>query len=268
MSPQVLLNTGSVFSRSTENPELAGEIGWWNCIESGDFDNDGDVDFIAGNLGLNYNFKASHKWPFEIYGGDVDNNGRLDIIIGYYNEGILYPWHGFMRSNRQVPTLGYKFNSYAEFGKATLADVYGELSLKNSLNYKARNFANSFLENNGKGVFKISQLPIRAQISPINSVIVYDINGDGFLDLITAGNQHGSEFEVTMADGGMGLYMEGDGKGNFLPHPPVKTGLYMDGDVKQAKLIYIGKEKKAFNHCRKKQRSDPGGRDKQISCWQ
>ena len=243
MAPQVYLNNGSALAAASNESGLAGEVGWWNCITPGDFDNDGDIDFIAGNLGLNYNFRASSKWPFEIYAGDVDNNGKIDIILGYYNEGILYPWHGFMRSNAQVPVLKYKYSSYAEFGKATLADIYGEDNLNNALNYKARNFASSYLENQGDGKFSVTRLPNPAQISAVNSVIAEDINGDGILDLIIAGNQHGSESEVTRADGGLGLYLQGDGQGNFTPFPAVETGLYIEGDVKQAGLIRIGPTK-------------------------
>jgi hypothetical protein len=222
---------------------LQDETGWWNCITPGDFDNDGDLDFIAGNVGLNHNFQASHEWPFEVYAGDVDNNGVLDIIMAYYNEGILYPWYGFMRSHAQVPVLKYKYNSYKEFGEATLADVYGENILKGCLNYKARNFASCFFENLGNGKFKASPLPNEAQVAPVNSIIIRDIDGDGIFDLIAAGNNYGTESEITMLDGGMGLYLKGDGRGGFKPFPARETGLYLEGDVKQVSMIHLGSER-------------------------
>ena len=240
MGVRILLNQNQAMVGLASSSGIEKEVGWWNCITAADFDKDGDMDLVAGNLGLNYNYKASHTHPFEIYSGDFDNNGTYDIVLGYYNEGVLYPWHGLLRSNHQLPFIKYKYNSYEAFGKATLKDILGEQNMQNALSYKSTNFASAYFENLGNGTFKTIPLPNQAQISPVNSIIAEDVNGDGNLDLILSGNLYGSEPEVTRADGGMGLLLEGDGKGGFKAIPAVESGLYLDGDVKATCLIKNG----------------------------
>ncbi len=240
MSPVILLNKDQLFVNHTSQSGLANEMGWWNCVTTADFDQDGDMDLVAGNLGLNYNFKASHKYPFTLFSSDFDNNGTRDIIPAYYNEGILYPWHGLMRSNFQLPFIKYRFQSYESFGKATMDDVYGAENLQDALKKFATNYASSYMENLGDGTFRIQALDNLAQVSPANAILSEDVDGDGHLDLILAGNFYGSESEITRADAGMGLWLKGDGTGTFLPVPAVKSGLYMDGDVRDALLIKLG----------------------------
>lgn len=240
MGVKILLNQNQELVAPASSSGLEKEVGWWNCITAADFDKDGDMDLVAGNLGENYNFKASHTHPFEIYSGDFDNNGSYDIVLGYYNEGVLYPWHGLLRSNYQLPFIKYNFNSYEAFGKATLMDILGEQNMQNALSYKSTNFASSYFENLGNGTFKAVALPNEAQISPVNSIVTEDVDGDGHLDLILAGNLYGSEAEITRADGGIGLYLRGDGKGGFFVVPSAESGLFIDGDVKATCLIKNG----------------------------
>lgn len=242
MSPVILLNKDQTFVNHTDQSGLANEMGWWNCVTAADFDQDGDMDLVAGNLGLNYNFKASNTYPFTLYSSDFDNNGTRDIIPAYYNEGILYPWHGLMRSNFQLPFIKYRFQTYDAFGKATMDDVYGAENLQDALKKFATNFASSYLENQGDGTFTIKALDMLAQLSPSNAILAEDVDGDGHLDLVLAGNFYGSESEITRADAGVGLWLKGEGTGNFTPVPAVKSGLYLDGDVRDARMIRLGEQ--------------------------
>ena len=126
--------------------------------------------------------------------------------------------------------------------RATLTDVYGADNLKSALNYKARNFATCYFENNG-GTFKVHPLPNPAQISSVNSIVTEDIDEDGNLDLVIAGNMYGSDLETTRNDASIGLYLKGDGRGNFEPVSAMNSGLFIDGDVRGINLIHLGKDK-------------------------
>ncbi len=232
-------NENGHFIDKTNTFGLEKSTGWWNTIKAEDFDNDGDIDFVAGNLGLNYKYKASEKESFDIYADDFDNNKSTDIVLGYYYDGEQYPLRGRQCSSDQIPAIKIKFKDYNSFAEADLADVYSTQSLENALHYQAYNFASSYIENLGGGNFKIKPLPNEAQFSSINSILSKDINQDGHLDLIVSGNLYTSEVETPRNDASYGLYLEGDGHGTFNPIPATKSGLYVKGDVKHASWIKL-----------------------------
>lgn len=225
-------NDGGQFVKA-ENVGLDDHTGWWFSIKAADMDGDGDQDFIAGNLGLNYKYKASPAEPFEVYLNDFDENGSLDIVLGYFEGNELFPVRGRQCSAEQMPFIKKKFPTYDLFGQANLTEIYGESSLEKSLNYKVTNFASSYLENLGNGKFKVHSLPIKAQFSAINSILIEDFNGDGHLDALTAGNLFASEVETPRNDAGVGCLLLGDGKGGFSAVPAHESGLYLPYDVKR-----------------------------------
>lgn len=244
MTVKIFKNNGSNFEDITEQSGIGSEVGWWNSISTGDFDKDGDFDLVVGNLGLNYKYKATTEKPFEVFAKDFDNNGSFDIVLGYYNEGDkLFPLRGRDCSSNQMPFIKQKFPTYDAFGKATLNEVYGTENLGSALNYKATNFATCYFENKGDGNFSIKPLPNLAQISSVNGIISEDIDLDGNLDLLIAGNMYGSEVETTRNDAGLGLFLKGDGAGNFDPVSSLLSGLKITGDVKNIELIHLGGNK-------------------------
>jgi hypothetical protein len=208
-----------------------------------DADNDGDMDLVAGNLGLNYRYKASKKYPFELFVKDFDNNGKQDLVFGYYNNDTLYPLHGLKSSSSQLLFIKQKFPVYNAFARATLSDVYGSDNLKKAMNYKAVNFATCYLENTGDGVFKIMPLPVTAQISSINSIISEDFDDDGHKDMVIAGNMFGSDPETPRNDASIGLFLKGNGSGGSKAIPAGESGLNLEGDVREICQINLGKSK-------------------------
>ena len=211
--------------------------GWWFSIEQGDFDKDGDMDFIAGNLGLNYKYKASEEAPFDVYYEDFDGNGSNDIVLGYYNYGKHYPLRGFSCSVQQVPDLDKEIKKYDIFASLEIQEIYDKKKLDGALHYKAQTFASSFIENLGNGKFKIYKLPIDAQFSNVNDIFVNDFNTDGNLDIMLVGNLFVSEIETTRNDAGIGLVLLGDGKNNFNPLNHRETGFFVRGDAKKVRLL-------------------------------
>jgi len=232
-------NINGKFQKDKSVKEMESFVGWWSAIESGDFDGDGDMDFVIGNNGLNYKYKASPEAPFEIYANDFDDNGSFDIVLGYYENGDLFPLRGRECSSQQVPSIEEKFPSYDQFARAKLLDVYGQDKLKKALNYKATNFESIYLENKGDKNFQVHELDANAQFSSVNSIVVFDFNQDGHLDILLGGNNYQSEVETTRNDAGMGTILIGDGKDFFTVLDNINSGLYLSGDLRDIKLISL-----------------------------
>ncbi|MCM4151073.1 hypothetical protein DHD05_05655 [Arenibacter sp. N53] len=243
MPVTILENMEGNFKKLVLPNSLQNTTGWWYSINAADLDDDGDDDYIIGNLGLNYKYKANPEEPFTVNYGDFDQNGKNDIVLGYYNYGEHYPLRGRSCSSQQIPGLKKVFPDYDTFASASLSEVYGEDQLNRSLEYKAHMFQSIALENLGSGEFKIHDLPIEAQISSINDIIIADVDKDGALDLILAGNMYGSEVETPRNDAGIGLFLKGNGKCGFKTIPMPESGLSLPYDVKELKSIKLGADR-------------------------
>lgn len=238
MPIKVFKNTNGILTDVSNTLGLKNTTGWWFSMSSGDFDNDGDLDLICGNLGLNYKYKASDKETFDIYLNDFDGNKINDIVLSYYNDGKKYPVRGRECSSQQIPSIKKKYKTYNGYANATLQDIYDEDKLKKGIHYKVTSFASMYLENTGNS-FTTHQLPIEAQLSPLNQILIKDFDKDGNLDAVAAGNLFASEVETPRADAGHGIFLKGDGTGNFNAISTQKSGLYTPGDVKDLALIQV-----------------------------
>ncbi len=234
----ILTNKNGSLVNDTETYDLNESNGWWFSINEGDFDKDGDLDYVVGNLGLNFKYKANEEETFDIFYNDFDGNNTNDIVLSYFNGGKQYPLRGRECSSQQMPAIKQKFKDYASFSEATLEDVYTDDYLKNSLHYSVKSFSSVYLENTSKG-FKQHTLPNLAQLSNINEIIVKDYNHDENLDLLIAGNLYSAEIETPRNDASNGLFLEGDGQGHFKPISSSESGLYIPGDVKDLAQITI-----------------------------
>ena len=224
----------------TENTGLTDNLGWYFSLAAGDFDQDGDTDYIAGNFGLNSRFKASPESPFELYAADFDANNTLDVVLGYYYKNKLYPVHSRNALNDQMNFIKKKYPDYHSFATATLEDIFSVEKLSAAIHYQAKNFANIYLENKGQGKFEKRPLPKEAQISSVNDLIVKDFDRDGKLDVLISGNLYATEFRTARNDAGIGLFLKGDGSGGFIPVPVKRSGYFTPGDVKGLAVIKHG----------------------------
>ncbi len=227
------------FNIFNQESYLEGETGWWFSLAAADFDLDGDMDLVGGNLGLNYKYKASKEEPFEVYATDFDETGSIDIVLGYYNEGELFPLRGRECSSNQMPFIKDKFPTYDAYGSAKLNEVYDVEKLENAIHYQASNFATCYFENQGNGRFRKVVLNNYAQVSSTNSILTYDFNGDHHLDLLLSGNLYGAEVETPRNDSSYGLYLKGDGNGKFAVVKPIDSGLFVQGDIKRSAIIRL-----------------------------
>ena len=232
----ILKNSGDAFKK-VSIPALDSQTGWWFSLEVADMDQDGDQDFLVGNLGLNYKYKASTEEPFEVYYYDFDDNGSKDVVLTYYNFGIQYPLRGRECSSQQVPMIKEKFENYDLFASSDVFEVYGESKLDQALHLQATNFASVYIENLGDGQFKVSPLPRLAQISAVNDFVIHDFNMDGHSDVLLGGNLFDAEVETARADAGFGLLLLGDGAGNFRPLSKKESGFFVPYDLKSLNMI-------------------------------
>ncbi|HRI34467.1 MAG TPA: VCBS repeat-containing protein, partial [Saprospiraceae bacterium] len=202
-----------------------------------DLDNDGDMDLVCGNLGENYKFHASPDKPFQVYCDDYDGNGTFDIVLAKYNGGDLVPVRGRQCSSEQMPFLAKKFPTYKDFANAKLEDILGS-GLDSGAHYQAKEFR-SIILNNNKGKFSILPLPKHAQFSPIQGIIIKDLNNDGHKDIIIAGNLYDAEIETTRGDASVGLLMLGKGNMEFKPLSVQESGIFMPYNVKDLKWVTV-----------------------------
>ena len=233
-------NEGSKFVNISETLGLSETNGWWNSAAAGDFDGDGDQDYIIGNLGQNYKYQASKETSFDLYYDDFDNNKTGDIVLSYTENGKEVPLRGRECSSQQMPFIKEKFGTYDAFAKANMADIFGEEKLKKALHLKSNTFESVYLQNNGNEPWEVKPLPRMAQLSSVNGIIVKDINADSFLDIVLAGNLYGSEVETPRNDAGNGLVLLGDGKGSFKSLAIKESGFFSSKDVKEIHTIGLG----------------------------
>lgn len=207
--------------------------GWWFSVEHGDFDKDGDDDYVFGNLGENYKYQADENEPFSMYVKDFDDNGKSDIVLSYYNYGEEYPVRGRECSSQQIPAIKVAYESYNSFSTARTVDVFGTESLNSSLTFKVESFQSLYMENlEGDGFHKVP-LPSIAQLSSINDILIEDFDNDGNLDMLIGGNLFASEVETPRSDAGIGLVLIGNGKGGFEPLSMEESGVLIPYDLKK-----------------------------------
>ena len=161
--------------------------GWWFSLNKIDFDHDGDLDLVAGNLGLNYKYSASENRPFKVIAEDFDNNKTVDVVLSYSQEGVYYPVRGRECSSQQLPFINKKFPNYKTFASASVFDVLGDENMNKASVLNAFSFATTLFEN-VDGKFVAKPFGNQVQLSSINDILVDDINGDGIMDLMMAGN--------------------------------------------------------------------------------
>ncbi|WP_276366009.1 VCBS repeat-containing protein [Chryseolinea sp. H1M3-3] len=239
MSIEVFTNNqGKTFERTTETFFERDVSGLWNKMIAHDFDKDGDLDLIVGNLGLNTQLRASEKEPLTLVYKDFDNNGSVDPILNYYVQGKEYPFPSRDELLDQMYSMRSKFTDYASYSNARLEDIFSANDLKDAKRLKATLLESVYLENK-QGKFEIHELPHEAQFSPIYAMTIVDYNKDGNMDLITGGNQSSIRIRMGVIDANFGQLFQGDGKGNFVYVPQPRSGLSSTGDTKSLQMINV-----------------------------
>ena len=240
MTPQIWQNNDGSFTDVSEESGLGALSGWWFGLEEIDLGEDGQPDYLVGNLGLNHKFKTSAEHPFSIYGHDFDGNGSWDVVLSQYQDEKHYPVRGRECSSEQMPFIQEEFPSFEEFAVAEIKDLYAPEELAASVHYEAREFRSGILRNLGGGKFQFEPFPFELQRGPIQDFIVKDINGDGVKDILGAGNHYDVEVETVRHDAQSGFCMIGNKTGSFTTIPLSESGFFAPSNVRDMHLMALG----------------------------
>jgi hypothetical protein len=223
--------------KSIQSTGIEHKSGWWNSLAAGDFDNDGDMDYVAGNLGQNTLHRASDDTPSKIYAADFNGDGTFDAIPTVYfkdqkGKRKEFPFNTRDDLAKQFIQIRKRFDNYAKFSVAGINDVLTKEELGKALVLEANWMNSSYIENLGKGKFRIFALPRLAQVSPVLAIQVQDFDEDGNLDMVLSGNDYGNEISTGRLDASKGLFLKGNGQGKFREIQLGQSGLNFDGDSK------------------------------------
>ena len=234
---RVFLNENGRYTEVTKAWGLDAYAGWWSGVTTGDLDNDGRLDIIAGNFGLNQPYAMTPSQPIRLYYGDMDDNGTVDLIEAYYDALSLKR----IVPRRQLPPLsaalpfltekGLLNRQYAQMG---LAEIFGD-RMARMREVQAGTFASMVFFNRGNH-FEAVRLPDEAQFTATYSVNVADIDGDGNEDVFLSQNFFGFQAELPRLDAGRGLWLRGDGKGGLQPVPGPVSGVLVYEEQRGAAL--------------------------------
>ncbi|MGH7709830.1 MAG: FG-GAP repeat domain-containing protein, partial [Gemmatimonadaceae bacterium] len=230
-------NAGGGRLTQTTLPGLDKSHGWWNRIVAGDFNRDGRVDFVVGNLGLNSRLRASPAEPATMYVKDFDGNGFLEQIVSCYNGGHSYPLA--MRDDliKAIPPLKARFLSYKDYAQRTTTDVFLPTELEGAVVKHVYTFASSFARQNKDGSFTLEPLPSEAQLAPVYGILADDVDGNGTSDLLLAGNFDGVEPGIGRMRASYGLVLSGNGRGSFSALRAAQSGFSVPGQSRDVQRL-------------------------------
>lgn len=238
MDVKILINYDGSFIDKSSEFGLENTRGIWWSITAADLDGDGDDDYVLGNLGKNNKFKASKEHPFKVYANDFDDNGTNDVVLAKFYKNDYVPLRGRECTSQQMPYIGEKFKDFHSFASSKLFEILPENKLDKAVVYEIESFESIVLFNNNTS-FKKQTLPNAAQVSPIKSSIIKDVNGDAFMDIVVVGNHYGVEVETTRYDAGYGAVLLGGSDGTFEFINPTKSGFYVPYDSRHISKITV-----------------------------
>ncbi len=237
MPIKVFINEGGRLIDNTESAGLGLTNGWWNRIVAADLDKDGDIDFVVANHGLNSRFRASAQKPVSMYVNDFDKNGAIEQIICTFNGDTSYPMVLRHDLTTQIPNLKKKYLKYEDYKDQTIDDIFTKEELEGTIKLEAYEFATGVLMNEGNGTFTFKRLPMEAQFSTMYAIEISDFDSDGNVDILLGGNLYRVKPEAGRYDASYGVFLKGDGRGGFKSVSPLKSGLSMNGEVRDFTII-------------------------------
>jgi enediyne biosynthesis protein E4 len=231
---RILKNERGLFRDVTHDLGLAAFKGWWNGVATGDFDNDGRLDIVASNWGRNGPFEPQPAHPLKLYYGDFIGDGSVQMIEAHYESGLkkIVPRHDLDFIAGVLPIARARFPTHDAYGHASVEEILGETAARGQI-LEANSLETTVFLNRGTN-FLARPLPLMAQVSAAFGLCVADYDGDGHQDIFLAQNFFATQPETPRQDAGVGLWLKGDGRGEFMPVPPRESGVYIFGEQRGA----------------------------------
>jgi len=251
MPVRFFINDHGRLHEVTDSTAPANMHGMWRSLIAADIDNDGDLDLVAGNLGLDCDYQAGPDSPMQLFAADIDGNGRIDPILFYYimdRDGIRRSYPAFSRGQlaAQVPTVKKRFLLNDDYARAGFSELFPGKSKADVLSFYCDETRSCWLENLGNGKFIKHPLPVEAQFAPVNAILCTDIDKDGYNDLLLAGNDYQTDVITGRYDASYGCFLRGGPNKTFTAVPPAKSGFMLNGDVKDLALIRLANNQRVI----------------------
>jgi hypothetical protein len=242
MPIRIFKNVAGNISEITESSGTKNFNGFWRSIAANDIDNDGDIDLVAGNLGMNNPYRISQQQPAKLIAKDFDGNGIVEPVFCYFipDNNFVYKENiGIIRDQwaAQMPSIKKRYDLNQPYASATMEQIITPEEMKDAIVLTCNEVRSGYFENDGKGNFTFHPFGLQAQFAPVNTILIADAEGDGNKDVLLAGNEY--EYNVTAGrmDASYGQWLKGNGKGGFSAIAPAKSGWITDGDVRDLKFI-------------------------------
>jgi enediyne biosynthesis protein E4 len=240
---EIFENKNKKLSQAPTNESLRKEKGLWQTIQAADFDRDGDIDFMVGNIGTNNKFIKDKQPELKMYVKDIDNNNYIEQIVAYKRNNEFYTLLGRDELGKQFPSvINKRFTTYKDFAGKTVSQILKK-EIEGADEKSVNRFESVYIENKGKGKFELKPLPIEIQFSKIFAFEIGDFDNDGHLDALAGGNLYGVSTYQGRYDASYGWLLKGDGKGNFKALWPAQSGFFADGELRGIKPLKINGKK-------------------------
>jgi hypothetical protein len=233
----VFYNQSGEFFNVTEKYGLQNTNGWWNTVAAADVNQDGFIDLVAGNLGLNSLLRTTPDKPVQMFIKDFSKNGRQEQILTYYKGEKAYPLASADQMLSNIPALRDKYTNYRDYAGESIWDIFPGEKLDSAQVRTVNEFASILLLNNGNETFSIQQLPDEIQFSPVYAILIDDFNRDGYQDILSGGNFFGAPPIRGKYDASYGCLFFGDGTGTYTPVSLQSSGFVVTGEVRKIRSL-------------------------------